>query len=188
MFLFSPGSASVVRVYARKDDYFPVRRIRQVTSQGYKTLNPLRIITAREKEVFPIKYSAESRVLFMLAALFDGKGTSPLLYATSLSLEEGGNWTDATLLFSEGRFSSRTIDPEDSYCWVYEDNKLLFEKRVDEMLGSLKGAILEAAASSSGILAGDVISVASYLDIKPQRQKTLTAGVNGIGSVKLVWR
>ena len=188
MFLFSPGTAPVVRVYARKDDYFPVRRIRLVAGEDYRTLSPLRIYTTQEKEAFLIKASPESRVLFMLAAFFDGKTTAPLAYATALSIEEGTPWTEETLLFSEARFSSRTIDPEDSYCWVYDDNALLFERRADEMLGSLKAAIEKAAASGSGILAGDVIAVGSYVDVKAQPEKTLTAGVNGIGSVKLKWR
>ena len=188
MFLFSPGTAPVVRVYARKDDYFPVRRIRLVAGEDYRTLSPLRIYTTQEKEAFPIEERAESRVLFMLAAFFDGKTTAPLAYATALSIEEGTPWTEETLLFSEARFSSRTIDPEDSYAWIYEDNRLLFEKRADLVLGSLKAAIEKAAASGSGILAGDVIAVGSYIDVKAQSQKTLTAGVNGIGSVKLKWR
>ncbi len=185
MFFYSPGPEWVARLSDSKFDFFPIRRIRLAVNGAFLTLAPTSIVSAAEKEIVPVKKEGIRKVLFFLAALFDGKETKPLAYVAGIDFLRESSWIEEDLVITEARLTAKTIDPTDSTAWAYDGAHLIFKDRADALMGVLPKAISLAQESSSGLRAGDLVGVGMKIQLTPNSTEVLHYGVNGIGGVKV---
>lgn len=187
MFLFAPGPLPAIRLAHTKYEFFPVRRLRVRTVSDAFVCSPIHLTTLSEKDAICTPMAPGDAVYLLLAAIFGRTDKTPLAYTAGLLHRKNAYWPEDSVYFAQARYAARTINPEDSLAWAYAGNQELMRRKADEACGSLAAAVDKARQTPAGIAPGDLIAVAAPVKTISREAGEIFAGVNGIGSVKLLW-